>query len=337
MEVEMRKSIALIIGLVVAVSFIGCSSKDTSSSKSVSVSTQKVLDDSSTKKDEPSDNTDNTQRKSDKMQASTIEDSKEIEKPKVPEKPKAPSSDNKEATASKNANTSANNTANASTNVTTTAVVAAKTTAGNKVIVIDPGHANRSNLEKEPTAPGSSQMKIKDGGGAEGVGTKVSEQSINLKVAFKLRDLLQSRGYTVIMTKTREDQSLGNVERAEVGNKANAALVIRIHADSADTSSAKGASMLVPAAINENTKAIYAASKSYGITILNTLVGEVGMSNRGIIESSDMTGFNWSKVPVVLIEMGFLSNPQEDKLLASQAYQDKLAKGLADGISNAVK
>lgn len=322
MEVEMRKSIALILGLVVAVSFIGCSSKDTSSSKSVSVSTQKVLDDSSTKKDKSSDNIDNTQSKSDRIQASTAQDSKEIEKPKVPEKPKAPSVDNKEAAASKN---------------TTASVAAPKTISGNKVIVIDPGHANRSNLEKEPTAPGSSQMKIKDGGGAEGVGTKVSEQAINLKVAFKLRDLLQSRGYTVVMTKTREDQSLGNVERAEVGNKANAALVIRIHADSADASSAKGASMLVPAAINENTKAIYAASKSYGTTILNTLVGEVGMSNRGIIESSDMTGFNWSKVPVVLIEMGFLSNPQEDKLLASQAYQDKLAKGLADGISNVIK
>jgi N-acetylmuramoyl-L-alanine amidase len=42
-------------------------------------------------------------------------------------------------------------------------------------------------------------------------------------------------------------------------------------------------------------------------------------------------------VPVVLVEMGFLSNPEEDKLLTSQAYEDKLAKGLADGISEAIK
>lgn len=242
----------------------------------------------------------------------------------------------KEAAASKDTNTSANTAVNDNTIIAAASAVP-KTTTSKKVIIIDPGHANRSNLEKEPIAPGSSQMKIKDGGGAEGVVTKVSEQSINLKVAFKLRDLLQGMGYTVIMTKTREDQSLGNVERAQVGNNANAALVIRIHADSSDTSSARGASMLVPAAINENTKAIYKESRSYGTTILNTLVREAGMCSRGVVERSDMTGFNWSKVPVVLVEMGFLSNPEEDKLLASQAYEDKLAKGLADGISEAVK
>lgn len=318
----MKRNLALIIGLLVAFSFTGCSEKDTSSNKSVAVSSQKVIEDSSAKQDKPSEDKDN----STKDQSSTVKDTKEAEKPKEPVKPTAPTSDTK---TSKNTTVS-----NASTKAPSTPAV---TNVSSKVIVIDPGHANRSNLEKEPIAPGSSQMKIKDGGGAEGVVTKTSEQSINLKVAFKLRDLLQSRGYTVVMTKTREDQSLGNVERAEIGNKANAALVIRIHADSADTSSAKGASMLVPAAINENTKAIYAASKKYGSSILNTMVSEVGMKNRGVIESSDMTGFNWSKVPVVLVEMGFLSNVEEDKLLSSQAYQDKLAKGLADGINQVIK
>lgn len=322
----MKKNLALIIGLLVVFSFTGCSAKDTSSSKSVAVSSQKVIEDSSAKQDKPSEDKDN----STKDQASTVKDTKEAEKPKEPVKPTAPASDAKTSTTVSNKST----TSNTSTKAQPAPVV---TNVSGKVIVIDPGHANRSNLEKEPIAPGSSQMKIKDGGGAEGVVTKTSEQSINLKVAFKLRDLLQSRGYTVVMTKTREDQSLGNVERAEIGNKANAALVIRIHADSADTSSAKGASMLVPAAINENTKAIYAASKNYGAAILNTMVNEVGMKNRGVIESSDMTGFNWSKVPVVLVEMGFLSNVEEDKLLSSQAYQDKLAKGLADGINQVIK
>lgn len=319
----MKKNSALIIGLLVVFSFTGCSAKDTSSSKSVAVSSQKVIEGSSAKQDKPSENKDN----STKDQSTTVKDTKEAEKPKEPVKPTVPASDAKTST-------TVSNTSNASTKAQSTPTV---TNVSGKVIVIDPGHANRSNLEKEPIAPGSSQMKIKDGGGAEGVVTKTSEQSINLKVAFKLRDLLQSRGYTVVMTKTREDQSLGNVDRAEIGNKVNAALVIRIHADSADASSAKGASMLVPAAINENTKAIYAASKKYGAAILNTMVSEVGMKNRGIIESSDMTGFNWSKVPVVLIEMGFLSNVEEDKLLSSQTYQDKLAKGLADGINQVIK
>ncbi|NMM61401.1 N-acetylmuramoyl-L-alanine amidase [Clostridium sp. P21] len=206
-----------------------------------------------------------------------------------------------------------------------------------KVIVVDPGHANKSNLEKEPISPGSAEMKIKDGGGAEGVVTKTPEYSVNMKVSMKLKALLEKEGYIVKMTKTEDSQSLGNVERAEIGNKENADLVIRIHADSSDSSSANGASMLVPEPINENTKSINEKSMYYGKTVLNTLVSEVGMNNRGVVQRNDMTGFNWSKVPVILIEMGFLSNPQEDQLLCSDDYENKLAQGLAHGIDAAVK
>ncbi|MBV7275035.1 N-acetylmuramoyl-L-alanine amidase [Clostridium thailandense] len=206
-----------------------------------------------------------------------------------------------------------------------------------KVVFIDPGHANRSNLEKEPIAPNSSKMKIKDGGGAEGVVSKTPEYLVNMKVSLKLKAFLQEKGYIVKMTKEDNSLSLGNVERAEVANKENAALVIRIHADSNDNSSVKGSSMLVPASINENTKLIHDKSSNYGKIILDTLVNEVGMKNRGVVERDDMTGFNWSKVPVVLIEMGFLSNEEEDKLLNTDDYQNKVAKALADGIDLALK
>lgn len=206
-----------------------------------------------------------------------------------------------------------------------------------KVVVIDPGHGNRSNLEKEPLSPESNEMKIKDGGGAEGVNTKTPEYKVNMSVSMKLKQILEQKGYVVKMTKTEDSQSPGNVERAKVGNEENAALVIRIHADSSESSQASGASMLVPAAINDNTKKIYAESKNYGTIILKDLVNEVGMSNRGVVERSDMTGFNWSQVPVVLIEMGFLSNPQEEKMLCEENYQMKIANGLADGINDALK
>lgn len=206
-----------------------------------------------------------------------------------------------------------------------------------KVIVIDPGHANRSNLEKEPIAPGSSEMKIKDGGGAQGIVTQTPEYVVNMKVAVILKNILEQKGYTVVMTKTQDSQSLGNIERAKVGNDANASLVVRIHADSSDSSAARGASMLVPAATVDSTKSIYSESKRCGTLVLKTLTSEVGMPNRGVVEHNDMTGFNWSKVPVILVEMGFLSNPDEDKLLSSGDYQQKLAKGLADGIEQVVK
>jgi len=214
---------------------------------------------------------------------------------------------------------------------------AAAPVARGKVIVIDPGHASRSNLDKEPQAPGSSIMKIKDGGGAQGISTRTPEHEINMRVALKLKGYLEQKGYSVKMTKTDNSLSLGNVDRAKIWNDANAALAIRIHADSSDNTSVKGASMLVPTAINENTKAIYGESKRCGKIVLDSLVSEVGMRNRGVIEVDNMTGFNWSKVPVILVEMGFLSNSDEDRLLSSSDYEDKLARALSDGVAQAVK
>jgi N-acetylmuramoyl-L-alanine amidase len=170
---------------------------------------------------------------------------------------------------------------------------------------------------------------------AQGINTKTPEYLVNMEVALRLRSLLQEKGYTVIMTKTENKKMLGNIARAEIGNKANADLVIRIHADSSDSSSVKGASMLVPAD-NKYTGSIYNVSKKYGTVVLNKLISDIGMKNRGVSERDDMTGFNWSKVPVILVEMGFQSNVSEDKLLATSDYQDKIAKSLSEGIHKAL-
>lgn len=204
-----------------------------------------------------------------------------------------------------------------------------------KTVVIDPGHGPGGNSEKEAQSPGSSIMKIKDGGGAEGVNSKTPEYIITMSVGLKLKNLLEANGINVVMTKDDINLAPGNIERAEVGNNNNADLAIRIHCDSADVLSARGASMLVPAPVGyaENIAEI---SRTYGEIILNNLVSTVGMYNRGVIERSDLTGFNWSKVPVVLIEMGFLSNPEEDNLLNSDSYQEKLAQGLCNGILKAL-
>ena len=69
---------------------------------------------------------------------------------------------------------------------------------------------------------------------------------------------------------------------------------------------------------------------------MQELVNEAGMKNRGIITRGDLTGFNWSKVPVILLEAGFLSNPNEDRMLNSPEYQDKIARGLAKGIEKSI-
>ncbi|KGO13345.1 N-acetylmuramoyl-L-alanine amidase family protein [Clostridium botulinum] len=205
----------------------------------------------------------------------------------------------------------------------------------NKIIVIDPGHANRSNLELERVSPDSEEKKIKDGGGADGVNSKTPEYLIAMDVASKLKETLQKEGYTAIMTKNKHSESLGNIERAEVGNKNNANLVIRIHADSADLEDAKGASILVPSKKGYASE-INELSKKYGGILLSKMVASANMNNRGVVEREDMTGFNWSKVPVVLVEMGFLSNAEEDKLLNTEEYRIKIVQGLTEGIKKAI-
>ncbi|KEI75597.1 N-acetylmuramoyl-L-alanine amidase [Clostridium botulinum B2 128] len=205
----------------------------------------------------------------------------------------------------------------------------------NKIIVIDPGHGSKSNLELERVSPDSEEKKIKDGGGADGVNSKTPEYLIAMDVASKLKETLQKEGYTVIMTKNKHSESLGNIERAEVGNKNNANLVIRIHADSANLENAKGASILVPSKKGYASE-INELSKKYGDILLREMVASANMNNRGVVEREDMTGFNWSKVPVVLVEMGFLSNAEEDKLLNTEEYRIKIVQGLTKGIKKAI-
>ncbi|EDS76277.1 N-acetylmuramoyl-L-alanine amidase [Clostridium botulinum C str. Eklund] len=200
------------------------------------------------------------------------------------------------------------------------------------VIVLDPGHASRGDSNKEPVSPNSSVKKARQTSGADGVMTKTPEYKVNMDVAVKLKRYLEQKGFTVIMTKTDNNKTMSNIERAKVGNNANAALVIRIHADSSESRSTNGASMLIPSN-SGSTKSIYSESRNYGEKLIDTLTREVGMKNRGVIERKDLTGFNWSTVPVVLVEMGFLSNPEEDKKLSTDSYKDKIAKALANGVS----
>lgn len=205
-----------------------------------------------------------------------------------------------------------------------------------KIVVIDPGHGKNGNKGMEAVSPDSNELKIKDPGGAQGIKTNIPEYKITLQVALKLKKLLEANNIKVVMTKTEESESPGNIERAEIANNINANLEIRIHCDSAENQSAHGASMLVPDSIGYAAN-ISSISRTYGETILESLVGEAGMYNRGISVRSDLTGFNWSKVPIVLVEMGFMSNPEEDALLSDDSYQNKLAQGLSKGILKALE
>lgn len=204
-----------------------------------------------------------------------------------------------------------------------------------KVIVIDAGHQTRAMSATEPIGPGSSQRKAKVTGGASGCVTHLPEYKLNLQVAKKLQKELVKRGYKVIMVRTKNNVRMSNVQRAKVANKYKADAFIRIHANSAGSSSVKGALTLAPASNNRYmTKANRKASQKLSKKVLKAMCKTTGAKNRGVMYTNSMTGINWCKVPVTIVEMGFMSNPSEDRKMAKASYQKKIVKGIADGIDN---
>lgn len=201
-----------------------------------------------------------------------------------------------------------------------------------KVIVIDPGHQTKGNSEKEPIGPGASETKAKVTGGATGVATGKTEYQLNLEVALKLRSALENKGYSVIMTRTENNVNISNSERAQIANNANAAAFIRIHANSIDDSSVKGALTMCQTANNKYNGNIAAQSYKLSKAVLENFVAETGAINKGVTRTDTMSGINWCTVPTTIVEMGFMSNPEEDKLMASEEYQDKMVRGIVKGI-----
>ncbi|HEY3373470.1 MAG TPA: N-acetylmuramoyl-L-alanine amidase [Candidatus Aquicultor sp.] len=200
-----------------------------------------------------------------------------------------------------------------------------------KVVVIDPGHQQRVDLSKEPIGPGSSELKVKNPGGAQGVRTRTPEYVVALEIAEKLERKLRAQGIKVIMTRESNNVTIGNVQRAQVANNAHADLFVRVHQDSSTDRSKHGISTLYPAK-NKWTAPIYSQSLEAAKMIEQTLLSVTKATASGIVPRNDLTGFNWAQVPSVLVEAGFLSNPQEDLLLNSDSYQDLIADGLSKGI-----
>ena len=204
-----------------------------------------------------------------------------------------------------------------------------------KVIVIDAGHQTRAMSATEPIGPSSSQRKAKVTGGASGCVTHLPEYKLNLQVAKKLQKELVKRGYKVIMVRTKNNVRMSNLQRAKVANKYKADAFIRIHANSAGSSSVKGALTIAPASNNRYmTKANRKASQKLSKKVLKAMCKTTGAKNRGVMYTNSMTGINWCKVPVTIVEMGFMSNPSEDRKMAKASYQKKIVKGIADGIDN---
>lgn len=195
------------------------------------------------------------------------------------------------------------------------------------IIGIDPGHQAQGNSDTEPVAPGSSEMKAKVASGTAGTSTGIAEYVTDLEISLKLRDALQALGCTVYMTRETHDVDISNMERAVMMNELGADLVLRLHCDGSTDSSANGIGMFV-----RETGDAQQESEEAANVLLESMCESTGARARGVFLRDTYTGLNWSTVPCILVEMGFMSNPEEDEKLNDPAYQDLLVEGMVEGI-----
>ena len=196
-------------------------------------------------------------------------------------------------------------------------------------IGIDPGHQIKGNNEKEPVSPGSSETKSKVSSGTQGVSTRVPEYQVNLDVSLQLRDALTELGAEVFMTREVNEIDISNVERATMMNEIGVDLVLRLHCNGSTDQSVSGISLYVKPD-GEGAEESYLASEA----LMTAMLDATGAKNKGIHKRDTYSGLNWSTVPSILVEMGFMSNPEEDELLNDPDYQQLLVNGMVRGIAD---
>ena len=201
-----------------------------------------------------------------------------------------------------------------------------------RLVVIDTGHQAEGNYATEPIGPGASEQKVKVAAGTRGVVSGLQEYELTLQVSLLLQKELEARGYEVVLTRTAHDVDISNAERAAVANELAADAFIRVHANGSQSEAANGAMTICQTADNPYNAEWYEQSYALSSCVLDALTEKTGCKKEYIWQTDTMAGINWAQMPVTIVEIGYMTNPDEDALMATRDYQQKIAEGIADGI-----
>ncbi len=207
-----------------------------------------------------------------------------------------------------------------------------KAPAGGHKIALDPGQQKSQMSEEEPIGPGASTGTAKMSYGATSTTTSKREYEWTLLFTKRLQTELEARGYEVVLTHEEADVKISNAERAQFANESGAEVYLSIQADAASNTEAKGIYTQIPSQSNEFVGNIYPECKRLAKLLQNNLIAETGTKDRGVQENDKVAAINYSKIPVAVLQLGFMSNKEEDTNLWSEAYQDKMIQAICDGI-----
>lgn len=131
------------------------------------------------------------------------------------------------------------------------------------------------------------------------------------------------------MTRTDNDTAISNKERAEYAASQGSEIYVRIHANGTDSSSASGALTMAPSQSNPYVSSLFDQSNRLSQCILDSYCQATGFQNLGIQYTDTMTGINWSTVPVTILEMGFMTNQNDDTKMNDSQFQQTMVEGIA--------
>ena len=201
-----------------------------------------------------------------------------------------------------------------------------------KIIVIDPANQENPNMSEEAIAPDSDITKKCATTGNVGATFGTKEYELNLLFAKKLKEELEQRGYQVSLTREDNEVDISNQARALYANSSGATTFIRIQMNYSANKELSGIMAVTMTSDSPYNSGLYEQSNALATRILQGATAKTGAINQGIYETNDMTAINWSTLPVAVINLGYLSNEQDETNLLDEGYLGLMVDGIADGI-----
>jgi len=170
----------------------------------------------------------------------------------------------------------------------------------NKLIILDPGHGGKDV-------------------GAIGYSGKY-EKDLVFDITNQLKTALENEGYTVILTRA-DDSYISLEDRVNIADRTNAFVFVSIHANSVASSSVEGLEIFK----------FYGSDNKLAQNVLDSILRQTGQVNRKVKEAGFYVIKN-TLMPAILVETGFISNPQEEAFLWDQENQEDIVRGIVEGI-----